>query len=164
MTVEFKKLRDVRTPSRSYTEAAGWDFYVPSSFDYLPGISQMPNAIKWESKVIRPNESLLIPSGISIKIPAGYALRFDNKSSMAAQGFIVGATIVDSDYQGEVHLHVWNVSKNELTVKCGQKLVQAVFFKTENFTLYEVPKHRKLFASASARGENGFGSANRIDQ
>ena len=69
LTVFFKKLRDVKTPSRSYSQPAGWDFFVPEDME-------------WESKTLWPGESILIPSGIQMKIPHGYAMRFDNKSGM----------------------------------------------------------------------------------
>jgi deoxyuridine 5'-triphosphate nucleotidohydrolase len=165
MKFDIKKLRDVKTPSRSYTAAAGYDFYVPSNFEYLPTLYPAPdgiNMIKWESKTISPNTSLLIPSGLMIKMQKNHALRFENKSSMALLGLIVGATIVDHDYQGEIHLHVWNVSKQDVTVKCGQKLVQGIFFSTINVELNEIKQSQRLFETASARASNGFGSTNGI--
>lgn len=150
----------MNTPSRSYSEAAGWDFYVPNSFDILPGMVEDDLSKlypRWESKTIYPGTSVLIPSGLQLKIPKGYALKFDNKSGVASKGLLVGATIVDSDYQGEVHLNVWNVSKAEVTVYTGQKLLQGVFFQVQQFEIDEVTSSN-LFDKASDRGRNGFGS------
>lgn len=112
--------------------------------------------MEWESKTLWPGNSLMIPSGIQMKIQTGYAMRFDNKSGIAIQGLLVGATIVDADYQGEIHLNVWNVSKDNVMIKSGQKLLQGIFFEIPQIQLYEVTG--ELFTEPSARGEKGFGS------
>src|SRR5687767_1141255 len=117
--IKFKKLRDVQTPSRSYAEAAGWDFYIPRDWHLVGNLGKEVD-IKWECKTIAPGESLLIPSGIQLSMEKGTAMRFDNKSGVASKGLLVGATVVDSDYQGEVHLNVWNVSNKDVTVQLGQ--------------------------------------------
>jgi len=142
MIVKFKKVRDVPSPSRAYSQPAGWDFYVPD--------------LGWESKTIRQGQCLMIPSGIQIRMQNGWAMRFDNKSGVALLGLIVGASIVDADYQGEIHLNVWNVSDCDAIVRRGQKLLQGIFFEIPKIEMYE--EQGKLFDEPSKRGESGFGS------
>lgn len=145
----FKKLRDVNTPSRSYHFAAGYDFYIPNDYE-------------WDTKTIAPGESVLLKSGIKMNMPAGLALIFFNKSGQAIKGLDVGACVVDSDYQGEIHLNVWNVSNKDIILTKGQKLIQGVFLELPQTILHEVNKSEELFAEVSARGEKGFGSTDRI--
>lgn len=159
---KFKKLRDVNTPTSSYEQAAGWDFYIPNDWKLLPGVHSpvelfiMP---AWESILLRPNTSIFIPSGIQLSLHSNTAMRFDNRSGNARRGLLVGATIVDTDYQGEIHLNVWNVSKNDITIKCGDKILQGIFFETPKIELYEIPVTESLFTQSSTRGQSGFGSS-----
>lgn len=159
----FQKLRDVTTPSRSYAASAGWDFYIPNSFvlAQFAKLSNYRTETDWETKVIPPQRALFIPSGLRIQMQKGWALRFENRSSMALKGLLVGATIVDQDYQGEVHLHLWNVSQDDIVVKAGQKIVQGIFFQTHEIQLAE---SNQLFTSTSSRGSNGFGSSDKVNQ
>lgn len=111
--LKVKKVRDVKTPSRGTQASAGLDFFIP-------------NDVSWESRVIGPGESILIPSGIVVYMPDGTALLGLNKSGIAIKGLSVGAQLIDSDYHEEMHLHVFNHSKNDVVIKRGQKLVQFV--------------------------------------
>lgn len=157
MTFMFEKLRDVKTPSRSYSHAAAWDFYVPMD-------------LGWETKTLRQGEQLLCPSGIRINLNPNndqmvadrYYMMFHNKSGNATRGLIVGATIVDPDYQGEIYLHVWNVSYSERVIRAGDKLLQATFHPIILTHLHEIETGQQLFAEASDRGKRGFGSTGRI--
>lgn len=152
-----ERLRDVQLPSRSYDFAAGWDFYIPDNFRFLSPtyLHKYQAHVNWESKVIPSRRALFIPSGLRIEMQKGWALRFENKSGVALRGLLVGATIVDQDYQGEIHLHVWNVSQDDIVIKAGQKILQGIFFQTHEIELKE---STELFSQPSARGKNGFGS------
>lgn len=163
-TFKFEKLRDVQTPSRSYDAAAGWDLYIPNNFALINGheLKKIYRAEQnWSHKTIAPNRALFIPSGLRIELHSGWALKLDNKSGIAIKGLLVGATIVDQDYQGEIHLHLWNVSQNDIIIRAGQKIVQGIFFKTYDVELQEATR---LFANTSSRGTNGFGSSSKINK
>ena len=58
--------------------SAGIDFYIPED-------------LTWESKTLRPGESVLIPSGIKVKLARNLVLIAFNKSSVALKGLQVGA-------------------------------------------------------------------------
>ena len=100
------KVRNVKTPQRGTEESAGIDFFVPD--DYPTNLCS-----------IQPGERFFIPSGFKANVPTGYALIAFNKSGVALnKGLMVGASVVDSDYQGEIHLHLVNTSaKNAEMVK-----------------------------------------------
>jgi dUTPase len=162
----IKKIRDVKSPDKAYEEASHWDFYIPNDWKLLPGISAKPEYLmpEWDSKVIYPGQSLFVPSGLQIKLEPGWAIRFDNKSGKGKKGLLVGAQIVDRDYQGEIHLNVWNVSLESITIKLGESILQAEFYQPSKLKQHEVSSHEELFTESSARGSKGFGSTDKVNQ
>lgn len=155
--LHFVKVREVKSPQRGTEESAGIDFFVPDQIKYLglPG-----DQVKDDRLVITPHRSILIPSGIHVKIPKGWELTALNKSGVAVKkGLTVGACLIDSDYQGEIHIHLFNQGNQPVYIQGGEKIVQ---FKLAEVALVE-PKDMKnigvLYAEAkSSRGSGGFGS------
>ena len=139
--MNIQKTRNVKTPSRGTNLSAGLDFFVPEDY---PGV------------VLKPNESVLIASGIRAHVPSGYALIAFNKSGVAVkQGLSVGACVVDEDYEGEIHLHLINTSNSVTEIKAGQKLTQFVLVPVSYMDVHvleELPERN------TERGAGGFGS------
>lgn len=152
------KIRPVKTPHKGTPESAGFDFFVP---DEWPDQIKSSHVVDFDDRVkLLPGQSILIPSGIKMIIPKGYVLVFFNKSGIATkEGLIVGASVVDSDYRGEVHLHVTNVSKSMSVIRPGQKLVQGLLLPVPDIGVTELNFHEweETFRE-TARGEGGFGS------
>jgi len=143
--MRISKIRDVKTPTRGTNESAGIDFYVPNDY---------PNTLC----EVAPGERFLIPSGIRADVPNGYALIAFNKSGVSLkQGLSVGACVVDSDYQGEIHLHLVNTSSKTQTISPGQKLTQFLLIEVDHNEIEEVPDS-ELFSEKTSRGQGGFGS------
>jgi len=91
--VKISKTRNVKTPTRGTNGSAGIDFYVPN--DYPSNLC-----------TISSGDRFIIPSGIRANVPNGHALIAFNKSGVALKkGLMAGACVVDSDYQGEIHLN-----------------------------------------------------------
>lgn len=161
----IKKLRDVEMPSQAYEEASHFDFFIPRSWALLPNVvhPHPDTAIfpLWESFIISPGNCLFVPSGLQVSLHRGWALRFDNKSGKGSKGLLVGAQIVDRDYQGEIHLNVWNASNSDQVVKLGDSILQGYFYETNKIQLHEIPTTEPLFAEASKRGSAGFGSTDK---
>ena len=106
------KTRDVKTPNRGTPQSAGIDFYVPNDL---------------QNTMVPPGGSVFIPSGIKADVPAGHALIAFNKSGVALKkNMAIGACVVDEDYQGEIHLHLYNFGNEASMVEAGEKLVQMV--------------------------------------
>ena len=140
--MRYSKIREVRSPNRGTSNSAGIDFYIPTGFD----------------QKILPGESIMIPSGIKVDIPNGTMLQVCNKSGIASKkGLLVGACIVDSDYQGEMHMNLWNVSNKAVVLSAGTKLVQMILIPILLPTLEEVNED-ELFIDETERGTGGFGS------
>lgn len=145
--ITFAKIRNVKSPTRGTELSAGIDFFIPEDWnDYKP-------------HVIGPGEDILIPSGIKAKVPKDHALIAFNKSGIATkQKLIVGACLVDEDYQGEIHIHLINTSRTTgVTIGPGMKIAQFVLVPVSYAAPEEVDLD-DLYTEATARGECGFGS------
>ena len=138
--MKIERIKMVKTPQRGTGASAGIDFFVPRNFGTM----------------VQPGGSALIPSGIKCEVPKGYMLMAANKSGVCTRtGLIVGATIVDEDYQGEIHMHVINTGNNPVEIGVGDKLVQFILVPVSYENVEVVDKVHK---AVSERGEGGFGS------
>ena len=143
--MKLAKIRNVKTPTRGTAGSAGIDFYVPDDY---------PSSLC----TIQPGDRYFIPSGIKANVPEGFALIAMNKSGVSMKkGLMVGACVVDSDYQGEIHLHLINASNNAVTIEPGDKLTQFLLVPV-NHCAVELVDVDDLFDEETARGSGGFGS------
>lgn len=182
--LQFTKVRDVKSPTRGTEKSAGIDFYIPQFDDKLVGdlINKNPSLFsvphtRWTYKVsvpafnlpktsdrkgliLMPHERILIPSGIHVKIPSGFALIAFNKSGVASKkGLDILACVVDEDYQGEIHLNVVNTSHTEsVDIVAGEKLVQFILLPILYAKLQEIKTLEELYPHTTERGTGGFGS------
>lgn len=165
--MKFLKVRDVKSPKRGTSKSAGIDFFIPNDLSF--------------SIVIRPHCDFLIPSGIRAAIPENYMLMAANKSGVVTtatsmkrlgkepkQGaldsiVILGASIIDEDYQGEIGIHLVNVGNKEVYLEPGTKIAQFILVPVSYDTLQEVKTEEELFNGVSARGERGFGHGTGTD-
>lgn len=142
--LKFAKVRTVKSPQRGTDKSAGIDFFVPSTTKAI---------------YLEPGQSALIPSGVHVRVPIGYALIAFNKSGVATkQGLHVGACVVDEDYQGEVHIHVTNTSNMGTRIEPDQKLVQFILIPVYYAEVEEVNGTDLYSNHSSERGTGGFGS------
>jgi len=142
--MKFTKIRDVKSPTRANSTDAGIDFFVPND---EPTVS------------ITPGRSCTIPSGIKVNCPEGHALIAFNKSGIAVKKHLhVGACVVDHGYQGEVHINLTNVGREEIALEPGDKIVQFVLLPLGDPAVVEV-KEEELYTEVSSRGEGKFGSS-----
>lgn len=143
--MKIAKIRDVKTPTRGTEGSAGIDFYVPNDY---------PNSLRR----VAPGERYFIPSGIKANVPEGYALIAFNKSGVALKkDLMIGACVVDSDYQGEIHLHLINVGSKDVYIEAGEKLAQFLLIPVDHCSV-SVVDESELFDTATDRGAGGFGS------
>jgi len=107
--------------------------------------------------VLKPYDRKLIPSGIKLSIPKGYAGFVQPRSGLAIKNGIAlvnSPGLIDSGYRGEVCIIMINLDKKkEFIIKKGDKICQLVIKKIEHANLIEVEE-----LDDSDRGEGGFGS------
>lgn len=108
-------------------------------------------------QTIPPGERALIPTGVSISIPAGYAGFVQPRSGLALKhgiSLVNTPGLIDSKYRGEIGVILINTDKTDpFEVKKGDKIAQLVIQKVEQvkFTLVEE-------LDETIRGAGGFGS------
>lgn len=146
--LKFIKTKQVKTPIRAHNTDAGIDFFVPDDFT---------------ETYLYPGEDILIDSGIKVIVPKGYALIFKEKSGVAVKKKLtVGAAVVDSDYRGTVHFHLFNngreSNENHITKICpGDKIIQGLIVPVSLCELEEISESA-YNSFDTDRGAGGFGS------
>ena len=105
---------------------------------------------------IRPQESALIPTGITIAIPEDTEIQIRPRSGLAAKSNISVLNTpgtIDSDYRGEIKIILFNHGKEELIINNNDRVAQMILMpiiKAEFEEVEDLPK--------SLRGSGGFGS------
>lgn len=166
--IKFTRTRNVKAPNRGTSEAAGIDFFIPFlDAEFVKDlVLKNPNAdvlYKIEDNdlyiTLLPNSRILIPSGVRTAFDKATALIAANKSGVSTKkGLVFTAQVVDSDYDGELHIGVANISSEPVTIKTGDKLIQFIHTPVYLTPLVEVSAEDVTIAhSDSARGDKGFG-------
>jgi dUTP pyrophosphatase len=110
-----------------------------------------------EDLVLEPGQRALVPTGIALSIPEGYAGFLQPRSGLAARsGISIVNTpgLIDSHYRGEIKVILVNLdAESAFTVRKGDKICQLVFQKVERAEFREVEE-----LDETVRGEGGFGS------
>lgn len=106
---------------------------------------------------LEPGERAVVPTGISIALPDGYAAFVHPRSGLAARH---GVTLVnapgtiDAGYRGEVAVTMINTDRHAaVSFRRGDRIAQLVIQRVEHAVFREVTK-----LPGSARGDGGFGS------
>ncbi len=106
---------------------------------------------------LEPGDSQLVPSGLAIHLgDPGYAAIVLPRSGLGAKhGIVLGNLVglIDSDYQGEVFVSVWNRGKSAFTIEPMDRIAQLVVIPVAQVELHVVEEF-----AASGRGAGGFGS------
>ena len=109
---------------------------------------------------IQPGERALVPTGISIALPDGYAAFVHPRSGLAIKHGVTMVNApgtVDAGFRGELQCIMINHDPHEsITFKKGDRIAQLVIQKVERAEFVEV---RDL--PGSGRGTDGFGSTGR---
>lgn len=141
ITVHIKRLdADVELPAYAYEGDAGLD--LRSAVDV----------------VLEPFERALIPTGLAIALPDGYAGFVQPRSGLAIkQGLSIVNTpgLIDSRYRGELKIIAINLDPRErITIARGDRIAQLVIQQVPTVRLVEVDE-----LDATSRGTGGFGSS-----
>ena len=106
---------------------------------------------------LQPGESRLVASGIAIHLgDPGLAAMILPRSGLGARhGIVLGNLVglIDSDYQGEVQVSLWNRSAVAFTIQPMERIAQLVVIPVLQVALQVVEEF-----DASDRGAAGFGS------
>ena len=137
----MRRLReDAVLPARAYADDAGLDLAAS------------------ERVVLEPGKRALVPTGIAVAIPEGYAGFVLPRSGLAARhGITILNTpgLVDAGYRGEVQVALHNTDRSEsFVIEPGMRIAQLV--------VQAIPPVEPVAVDRlpdSARGAGGFGSS-----
>lgn len=105
---------------------------------------------------VGPGQSVMIPTGIAMEIPKGYAGLVFARSSMGAKRGLAPANkvgVIDSDYRGEIRVVLHNHSGEPQSVEPGERVAQLLIVPVFTPGFQEAEK-----LSDTSRGTGGFGS------
>ena len=110
---------------------------------------------------IQPGETVLVGSGIAINIkdPNIVGIIVPRSGLGIKKGIVLANTmgVIDSDYQGEIKIGLFNRSQNRYLVKPGERICQMLFMPVIKATLKLVQE----FSNATLRGGGGLGHTGR---
>ncbi|SPW26540.1 Deoxyuridine 5'-triphosphate nucleotidohydrolase [Edwardsiella tarda] len=110
--------------------------------------------------VLAPGETTLLPTGLAIHIadPSLAALILPRSGLGHKHGIVLGNLVglIDSDYQGQLMISVWNRGQTTFTIEPGERVAQLVLVPVvqADFNLVESFED-------SSRGTGGFGHSGR---
>ena len=108
---------------------------------------------------VQANDRKLVPTGLRFDIPEGYEIQVRSKSGLALnQGLMVlnSPGTVDSGYQGEVKVIIFNTTNEKIKIEKGQKIAQAVLCPVVNGKWVDLVRVEAI--EEKDRNNNGFGS------
>lgn len=109
-----------------------------------------------ENTLIRPGQTILIPTGIAIHIdnPEVAAVLLPRSGLGHKHGIVLGNLVglIDSDYQGQVYVSCWNRGDEAYMIEVGDKIAQMIFVPVIRPEMEIVTEF-----DLSERGKGGFG-------
>jgi len=139
--VAIRRLRpDAHVPGQAYGGDAGVDLAACERVELAPG------------------ERAVVPTGLAVEIPDGYAGFVQPRSGLAARhgiGIVNSPGLIDSGYRGEIRVVLLNTDHEApFVVEPGMRIAQLVVIPVAAIRLIEVDE-----LAASERGDRGFGSS-----
>jgi dUTP pyrophosphatase len=131
---------DAVLPRRAYTGDAGIDLAACERVELAPG------------------ERALVPTGLAVAIPDGFAGYVQPRSGLASKhgiSIVNSPGLVDAGYRGELLVNLLNTDAHEsFVVEPGMRIAQLVVLEIPEVELVEVDE-----LPESERGVRGFGSS-----
>lgn len=143
-----------RLPHAEGLELPAYETAGAAGFDLRAAVAEDAKLI------LAPMQRLLIPTGLSFAIPAGFELQIRPRSGLA---FKNGITVlnspgtIDSDYRGEVKILLINLGQDDFSISRGMRIAQAVLAAAAQAQFAP-----QAHLSETARGAGGFGSTGKI--
>jgi len=139
--VPVRRLRpDAHLPEQAYEGDAGMDLSA------------------CEAVTIEPGERAVVPTGLAVEIPDGYAGFVQPRSGLAVRhgiGIVNSPGLIDSGYRGEIQVVLLNTDREQrFTVEPGMRIAQLVIQPVATARLVVVDE-----LASSERGSRGFGSS-----
>ena len=108
---------------------------------------------------LSPNNSCLVPTGLSVAFSENYEIQIRPRSGLAAKNNISVLNTpgtIDSDYRGEIKVILFNHGNSEFIINNKDRIAQMVLMPVHKMDLEEVDD-----LPDTVRGKGGFGSTGR---
>ena len=105
---------------------------------------------------LKPGESFLVPTGLSVAFPEEYEIQIRPRSGLAAKNSISILNTpgtIDSDYRGEIKIILFNHGNKNFKINKNDRIAQMILTPVIKMDLEETNE-----LPVSIRGERGFGS------
>ena len=148
--VQFKKL-DPRAiiPTRATPNSAGFDLYALEDITVKTAMCQCDH-IDYDGC-----GSVVVPTGIAVKLPPGTYGRIAMRSGLAVRGHLaVSAGVIDIDYRGAIGVVTFATRVGALIIKAGDRFAQLIIEKCSYVNSVEVTE----FTCDVMTEHAGFGS------
>lgn len=149
--------QNIQPPQRLQLRVQRLDPELPLPVHARPGDAGMDLRAR-ESVVLEPGQRALIPTGVAIAVPPGWAGFVNPRSGLAAKHGITVVNApgtVDSGYRGEVKVTVLNTdTTHSFRIERGDRIAQLV---VQPVAVVDVVEVNEL--DATDRGDRGFGSS-----
>ncbi|MAK12744.1 MAG: dUTP diphosphatase [Candidatus Pelagibacter sp.] len=109
-----------------------------------------------ENLILKPNQTVIVPTGLSIAIDNNLEIQIRPRSGLAVKSNISVLNTpgtIDADYRGEIKVILINLGEKDFIIKKGDRIAQMVIcpiIKAEIEVVNELPE--------TLRGNSGFGS------
>ena len=131
---------EARVPERAYSGDAGLDLAACERVELAPG------------------ERAVVPTGLAVAIPEGFAGFVQPRSGLAARhgiSVVNSPGLIDSGYRGEIRVVLLNTdAENTFVAEPGDRIAQLVVLPIPELEVLEVDE-----LPATERGVRGFGSS-----
>lgn len=136
-TLKMKKMDpDAVLPTRAHADDAGLDLY------------------SLEDALLEPGHGKVVRTGIAVALPVGFVGLVADRSSMAKKGVKTAGGVIDAGYRGEIHIVLWNISREAIQVKRHERIAQLLTLPIATPAGVEVES-----LDDTLRGAKGFGSS-----
>ncbi|MCM0607176.1 MAG: dUTP diphosphatase [Xanthomonadaceae bacterium] len=137
--INVQKLHaDSTLPTRAHADDAGMDLYA------------------LEDVVIPAGAGKMARTGVAIALDLGYVGLIADRSSLAKKGLKTAGGVIDAGYRGEIQVVFWNLSREEILIRKGDRMAQLLVM---NVATPAVSESHDL--GSTGRGAGGFGSTGR---
>ena len=110
------------------------------------------------AKILAPGESIILHTGLKIKLPEGYEAQVRSRSGHNfRKGLVVPTGTIDADYRGEIMVKVYNLSEEDRVIASMERIAQLVISAVVRAEFTEVETFEQ-----TERGEQGFGSTGEL--
>jgi dUTP diphosphatase len=112
-----------------------------------------------ERLTLQPGERAVVPTGVAVAVPDGYAGFVQPRSGLAARhglSVVNSPGLIDPGYRGELKVVLLNTDRTEpFTIEPGMRVAQLVIVPVPAVELVEVEE----LPESAERGARGFGSS-----